>query len=192
LRHAHIGAVLDVGTLDDGVPFIVLEYLEGEDLSTLEERQGRLRDIDVVDWMLEAMEGVAYAHALGYVHRDLKPSNIALDAATGSWTVKVMDFGLIKALGAEEEEGGTALTDSATILGSPAFMAPEQIDDPRNVDARREEEDLEVGLTYFDARYYAPALGGGFVPSIGDTSPPFSPSNSAGPEHVAAINHARA
>src|SRR5262249_31931779 len=95
LKSGHVSRVFDIGTLDDDPPFIVMERLDGEDLSKVVERQGRLPVDLAVDYVLEACEAIAEAHALGMVHRDLKPANLFLARGPGgSACVKVLDFGI--------------------------------------------------------------------------------------------------
>ncbi|WP_437299858.1 serine/threonine-protein kinase [Sorangium sp. So ce426] len=140
LKSEHVARVLDVGTLETGAPFMVMEYLEGSDLQETLRRRGPLELEEAVGYVLEACEAIAEAHAAGIIHRDLKPANLFLTrAADGSGMVKVLDFGISKALadpstaGAEPELG---LTKTAMVLGSPLYMAPEQMRSARSVDAR--------------------------------------------------------
>src|SRR5262249_6039988 len=125
----HVARVFDVGTLEDGVPYIVMELLEGCDLAQLLCADARLSVEDATRYVVEACDAPAKAHALGVVHRDLKPANLFL--ATGpddSSCIKVLDFGISK-LAAED----AALTTTAAVLGSPVYMSPEQLESTRNV-----------------------------------------------------------
>ena len=98
LKSEHVARVLDVGTLDDGAPYIVMEYLEGCDLGRRSRRARPLPIDEAVDYVLQACEALAEAHALGIVHRDLKPANLFLtQRADGTPLVKVLDFGISKA-----------------------------------------------------------------------------------------------
>ncbi|WP_437602653.1 serine/threonine-protein kinase [Sorangium sp. So ce590] len=140
LKSEHVARVLDVGTLETGAPFMVMEYLEGSDLQETLRQRGPLELEEAVGYVLEACEAIAEAHAAGIIHRDLKPANLFLTrGADGSGMVKVLDFGISKALaessaaGAEPELG---LTKTAMVLGSPLYMAPEQMRSARSVDAR--------------------------------------------------------
>ncbi|WP_437978035.1 serine/threonine-protein kinase [Sorangium sp. So ce295] len=140
LKSEHVARVLDVGTLETGAPFMVMEYLEGSDLQETLRQRGPLDLEEAVGYVLEACEAIAEAHAAGIIHRDLKPANLFLTrAADGTGMVKVLDFGISKALadpstaGAEPELG---LTKTAMVLGSPLYMAPEQMRSARSVDAR--------------------------------------------------------
>ena len=96
IQSEHVCRIMDVGT-ERGMPFMVMEFLEGEDLSQMIERGGALPVEDAVDYVLQALEAIAQAHALGIVHRDLKPANLFLHRRTdGSTIVKVLDFGIAK------------------------------------------------------------------------------------------------
>jgi serine/threonine protein kinase len=110
LRGEHVGKVVDVGTSSDGAPYIVMEYLEGQDLASALASHGPMPVAVAVDYVLQACLGLAEAHAAGLVHRDLKPANLFLTRRPdGSPLVKVLDFGIAKAGGA----GDAAITESA-------------------------------------------------------------------------------
>ena len=135
LQSAHVVRVMDVGTLDDGLPYMVMEHLQGTDLGQLLEVRRVLPIEEAVDYLLQSMEAIAEAHCLGIVHRDLKPSNLFVTSRPdGSPLVKVLDFGISKATGAGVELA--ALTATTTIMGSPFYMSPEQVRSTKNVDAR--------------------------------------------------------
>jgi serine/threonine-protein kinase len=136
IKSDHVVRVLDVGRTEAGAPYIVMEYLEGCDLGQLVEKDGPLPVEDVVEYVMQACEAIAAAHALGIVHRDLKPANLFLARASdGSPCVKVLDFGISKI--AEPISGhATGLTSTATVMGTPCFMSPEQLRSTRDVDAR--------------------------------------------------------
>jgi serine/threonine protein kinase len=140
LKSEHVARVFDVGSLDDDTPYIVMELLEGHDLAKLLDLQGRLSVEQAVDYVLEATEGVAEAHVLGMIHRDLKPANLFLARGPGdATTVKVLDFGVSKMLDAKtttEQTSAGALTNEGVALGSPGYMAPEQMTSSRDVDVR--------------------------------------------------------
>jgi eukaryotic-like serine/threonine-protein kinase len=125
IKNEHVTQVLDVGTLDSGAPFIVMEYLEGCDLQTLLARDGPLPVADAVDFVLQACEAIAEAHRNGIVHRDIKPANLFLARLPGGMTrIKVVDFGISKMIGVER---GQPLTQPCTVVGSLYHMAPEQM-----------------------------------------------------------------
>jgi eukaryotic-like serine/threonine-protein kinase len=139
LKSEHVARVLDVGTLEGGEPYLVMDLLEGEDLEQRLQRVGRMAIADAVDCALQALEAMAHAHAVGIVHRDLKPANLfAAYTPDGREVIKVLDFGIAKlndaAAGAGSRSG--ALTDDHATLGSPSYMAPEQVRASRVVDQR--------------------------------------------------------
>ncbi|WP_438010167.1 protein kinase [Sorangium sp. So ce321] len=140
LKSEHVARVLDVGTLETGAPFMVMEYLEGSDLQQTLRERGPLELEEAVGYVLEACEAIAEAHAAGIIHRDLKPANLFLArGADGSGMVKVLDFGISKALAESSSAGGEpelGLTKTAMVLGSPLYMAPEQMRSARTVDTR--------------------------------------------------------
>jgi len=136
IRSEHVARVLDVGTLDSGLPYMVMEYLEGNDIADELRRLQRMPLVEAVEFILQAIEALAEAHAAGVVHRDLKPGNLFLARrADGSRRVKVLDFGISKALtGSSVEE--LSLTKTAALIGSPLYMAPEQMRSAKDVDTR--------------------------------------------------------
>ncbi|APR86448.1 Serine/threonine-protein kinase pkn3 [Minicystis rosea] len=137
LKSEHVTRVLDVGELEGGAPFMVMEYLEGSDLSQVLKKRGPLSVEDAVDYVLQACEAIGEAHQLGIVHRDLKPANLFLTkGADGSAVVKVLDFGISKDTSDTSAEEEMQLTRTRAVLGSPYYMAPEQMKSTRNVDAR--------------------------------------------------------
>ncbi|WP_170229167.1 serine/threonine-protein kinase [Polyangium fumosum] len=137
IQSEHVARVLDVGTLDSGEPYMVMEYLEGSDLSKLVKRQGSLEIEDAVEYLLQACEALAEAHVAGIVHRDLKPANLYLTRrADGSACVKVLDFGISKAALVGSSPEAQQMTQTQSVLGTPGYMAPEQLRSSKHVDAR--------------------------------------------------------
>lgn len=133
IQSEHVGKVLDVGTLPSGAPYIVMEYLEGQDLCQVLETRGALRVTQAIDYVMQACEALAEAHAAQIVHRDLKPENLFVARQPdGSSIIKVLDFGISKQLGGGERR---QLTNPSTAVGSPRYMAPEQMQGG-NVDVR--------------------------------------------------------
>ena len=133
LRHPHIVDVHDVVELDDGTPAIVMERLRGESLRALLVRETKLSPARVAELFTPIARALECAHAQGVVHRDLKPDNVFLahDA------VKVLDFGIARLTTAEDAASATApLTDTGDVIGTPAYMAPEQVFGEKNVDTR--------------------------------------------------------
>ncbi len=134
LRSEHVARVLDVGKLDDGRPYMVMEYLEGRDLGDVIDQAVELPVGDAVDYVLQACEAVAEAHAAGIIHRDLKPKNLFLSQTVdGRPLVKVLDFGISKI---EDEAEDMSLTRTTEIIGSPSYMSPEQLRASKHVDLR--------------------------------------------------------
>ena len=142
LTSPHVARVLDVDTLVDGTPFIVMELLRGKDLNDLLTERGPLPYREAVGYLIEACEGMVDAHRAGIVHRDLKPNNIFLDEQSGRRVVKVLDFGISKVLGDENQ----SMTATATAFGTPLYMSPEQVRSTKNVDARADIWSLGVVL----------------------------------------------
>ncbi|HTQ05693.1 MAG TPA: serine/threonine-protein kinase [Polyangiaceae bacterium] len=162
IKSDHVARVSDVATLDDGTPYLVMEYLEGADLSSELERRGPLAVDEAVELLLQACEAIAEAHSLGIVHRDLKPANLFLTRRAGGapW-VKVLDFGISK-LSRGPDVG---MTSTTAVMGSPLYMSPEQIRATREVDARA---DLwALGVILYE-------LLCGRLPFRGDTLPQLS------------------
>ncbi len=134
IRGEHVARVIDVGTFENGAPYMVMEHLDGRDLASLIHERGAMLPSDAVDAILQACEALAEAHALGIVHRDLKPANLFMTRRPdGTPSVKVLDFGISKltAPGADH-----SMTKTTAIMGSPLYMSPEQMTASRQVDAR--------------------------------------------------------
>lgn len=146
LRGEHVVRVLDVGTLDNGCPYMVMEYLEGRDLRAEINERGALPPSEAVGYVLQACEALAEAHALGIVHRDVKPSNLfKTRRPDGSVSIKVLDFGISKrVLG--DASLDPKLTATRAVLGSPHYMSPEQVRSARTVDHRSDIWALGVTL----------------------------------------------
>jgi serine/threonine-protein kinase len=131
IRSEHVTQVYDTGRLPDGLPYIVMELLSGQDLAARLETSGVFPVETAAACMLQACEALAQAHVAGIIHRDLKPANFFLSRhADGSDVLKVLDFGISK-IG-----NGAALTKSATVIGSPFYMSPEQLQTPTDIDHR--------------------------------------------------------
>jgi serine/threonine protein kinase len=137
MQSAHIVRVLDVARLPSGAPYIVMEKLRGSDLAALLEQRSTIPVAEAVGYLLQACEGLIEAHGLGIVHRDLKPENLFLAATPEGIVLKILDFGISKDLGSSIREGTrTTLTKGGAAIGSPSYMAPEQIRAAPNLDAR--------------------------------------------------------
>ncbi|MES1187539.1 MAG: serine/threonine-protein kinase [Myxococcales bacterium] len=133
----HVVRLLEIEKLPSGTPFFVMEYLEGSDLRALLRERGALSPSLAVDYVLQALQAVAEGHVKGIVHRDIKPGNLFLTSrADGTPLIKVLDFGIAKTIDSDSVES-TSLTSSDDVrLGSPAYMPPEQLQNPRDVDKR--------------------------------------------------------
>jgi serine/threonine-protein kinase len=135
VKSEHVARVLDVCQLEDGTPYIVMEYLEGDDLSEWLDRHGALPADRAVDFVLQACEAIAEAHSLGIVHRDLKPANLfCVQRPDGQLSVKVLDFGISKVTTSGDR--GRELTRTGVLIGSPPYMSPEQLQLAKGVDER--------------------------------------------------------
>jgi eukaryotic-like serine/threonine-protein kinase len=144
LKGEHVARVYDVGQLDSGEPYLVMEQLDGIGLDAFIKEREPLRPSDAVDIVLQACEGLAEAHAVSLVHRDIKPANLFLARRPdGLFVVKILDFGISKRL---LETARRGLTDPGSSLGSPWYMSPEQMKDSSMVDQRADVWSLGVLL----------------------------------------------
>jgi len=136
LRGDHLVRVHDVGETEYGVPFIIMDFLEGKDLAALTRAAGGKLPFDaVVDYAIQACEALAEVHDVGIVHRDLKPSNLFLaKSPSGKQSIRVLDFGIAKQR--TEKRRSFQLTTQGSIVGTLQYMAPEQIDGSAEVDPR--------------------------------------------------------
>ncbi len=159
LKSAHVARVLDVDQLEDGSLYIVMEYLEGHDLAHVLKNEGPLDVATAADYVLQACDALAEAHARGIVHRDLKPGNLFVTKGPdGLPLLKVLDFGVSK--GGIAAHRNMEMTKSTSLLGSPLYMSPEQMKSARNVDART--DIWSLGVVLYE-------LVGGRVPFQGET-----------------------
>jgi eukaryotic-like serine/threonine-protein kinase len=133
----HVARVIDVGTLENGAPYMVMEYLEGGDLAGWLQQRGALPIEQAVEFVLQACVAVADAHALGIVHRDLKPANLfCVRRSDGQLSIKVLDFGISKLTDMTGTGPSPAMTKTSAMMGSPLYMSPEQMQSSKGVDAR--------------------------------------------------------
>jgi serine/threonine-protein kinase len=152
LKSEHVARVIDVGSLESGAPYMVLEYLEGADLSNFPRSQ--LSVGGVVDLVLQACEALAEAHSLGIVHRDIKPANFFITRGSdGSPLLKVLDFGISKS-----PVAGSNLTATQSVMGTPAYMSPEQMRSSRDVDHRT--DIWALGVVLYELLQGMPPYGG--------------------------------
>ena len=165
LESAHVARVTDVGTLEDGRPYMVMEYLDGSDLSQVLTASGPLAIGDAVDYVLQAAEAIAEAHSIGIVHRDLKPSNLFLTRRRDRTPhVKVLDFGISKVSGASLSTGDNAMTKTSAMMGSPLYMSPEQMTSVRDVDGRS--DIWALGVILYELISGAPPFNGETLPQV--------------------------
>jgi serine/threonine protein kinase len=138
LRSDHVVRTLDYGTLESGEPCLVMEFVAGRDLRQVIRDRGPLPVAEALEYVRQACRGLEAAHAQRIVHRDLKPSNLLLtSAAGGAPLLKILDFGIAKALDSSAARvGEETLTAATELLGSPAYMSPEQVRSAANVDER--------------------------------------------------------
>ncbi len=137
IKSEHVARVIDVGQLESGSPFMVMEFLEGTDLAQRIALRGPLPIHEAVEFVLQSCEAIAEAHSLGIVHRDLKPSNIfVVRRPDGTEAAKVLDFGISKTTSLSGARSDVAVTSTRAMMGSPLYMSPEQLASARDVDAR--------------------------------------------------------
>jgi serine/threonine protein kinase len=135
IKGEHVARVSDVGQLENGAPYIVMEYLDGIDLAAWLKQRGALPTELAVDFVLQTCEAIAEAHLLGIVHRDLKPANLfCVQRADGQLIIKVLDFGISKVT--TPGAVGHEMTRTNAMVGSPYYMSPEQMQSSKAVDAR--------------------------------------------------------
>jgi serine/threonine-protein kinase len=146
LKSEHVARVLDVSVTDEGMPYIVMEYLEGRDLAQLLRVTGPLDVSSATEYIIQACEGLAEAHARGIIHRDIKPDNLFLvDRAQGWQFIKILDFGISKFAGGRVPDANVS---TQSIMGSPCYMSPEQLRSTATVDQRT--DIWSLGATLFE------------------------------------------
>jgi serine/threonine-protein kinase len=191
LSNEHVTRVLDVGTLENGAPYMVMEYLAGVDLAEVVQRDGPLGVPLAVDVVLQACEALAEAHARGIVHRDLKPANLfATTRPDGTRLVKVLDFGISKTNDLGLSQRAQSLTASGMVMGSPAYMSPEQVRSSKAVDARSDVWSLGVILYELLAGvspFVGESLGETLARILGEDPPPIAQYRPDVPPELAAV-----
>jgi len=146
IDHPSIVDVLDLGTLDDGAPFMVMEYLDGRSLEAIIDREP-LVPIQIAAVMLDVAHALAAAHAASIVHRDLKPANILIAKRGEQLVPKILDFGISKIT--SSIGGDVRMTRTGAVLGSPAYMSPEQARGRTDIDGRA--DIWAVGVILYEA-----------------------------------------
>lgn len=127
LGHPNIIEIIDSGKTDSGLPYIVMEYLEGRDLSQILEKEAILPYDIIVPILIPVCEALEVAHSAGIVHRDIKPENILISRfGKGKLIVKVLDFGIAKIMESRDKKSG-AITRTGFVAGTPHYMSPEQV-----------------------------------------------------------------
>jgi serine/threonine protein kinase len=159
IKSEHVARVSDVGTLENGAPFMVMEFLEGQDLAAWLQERGPLPIDLAVDFLLQACVAVADAHAIGIVHRDLKPANLfCARRSDGQFIIKVLDFGISKITQLWDSDAGRAMTQTTSVMGSPFYMSPEQMQSSRDVDSLT--DIWALGVTLYELLTGARPFGG--------------------------------
>jgi serine/threonine-protein kinase len=149
IKSEHIARVTDVGVLDNGAPYLVMEYLEGGDLAGWLKQRGPLPVEQAVDFVIQACVAVAEAHALGIIHRDLKPSNLfCVRRLDGQLSIRVLDFGISKRTDMSGTATAMGMTRTGALMGSPFYMSPEQMRSSKDVDATT--DIWALGITLFE------------------------------------------
>ena len=124
INHPNVAGIYDFGETPEGLIYLAMEFIEGESLTSLVERNGALPPLRAANIAKQAADGLQVAHEMGIVHRDLKPDNIMIAKnRDGSDCVKVVDFGIAKAAGAENQK----VTKTGLVVGTPEYMSPEQL-----------------------------------------------------------------
>lgn len=166
LNSDHVVRIYDVGQLPTGLPFMVMERLRGQDLSSRLAEVGPLSIEDAVEYVAQATVAIIEAHEVGIVHRDLKPANLFLtQRSDGSACIKVLDFGISKQLtDVESQTLQGALTSTRQVMGSPAYMSPEQVRDAKTVDHRT--DIWALGITLYELLTQHAAFDADTLPAV--------------------------
>jgi len=188
LKSEHVARVLDVGTLETGAPYIVMEHLEGADLAQVLAEGGVLPLGEAVDFILQACDAIAEAHLLGIIHRDLKPANLFVTRGRdGAPLIKVLDFGISKfnVLGDVPE----SVTNSRMLLGSPSYMSPEQMKSSRDVGPTTDV--WSIGVILYEALTgrlpFRETTMGALMAQVLTERPPMPPLEQCVPSELAAV-----
>jgi serine/threonine-protein kinase len=165
IESEHVARVIDVGKLENGLPYMVMEYLNGRDLAAELDEHLKLSVEDTLEYVLQACEAIAQAHALGIIHRDLKPANLFVTTRPdGTTSIKVLDFGISKVSLAGASPAEMSLTQTAAIMGSPTYMSPEQMRASRDVDPRA--DIWALGVILYELLAGQPPFMGSTMPEL--------------------------
>jgi serine/threonine-protein kinase len=158
----HVARVFDVGALPTGEPYIAMEYLDGSDIAQVLASVGRLAHPVAVEYLLQACEALAEAHAFGIIHRDLKPGNLFLvERRDGQRLIKVLDFGISKM---DSGAQASTMTQTSALMGSPLYMSPEQMGGAKAVDARS--DIWALGVVLYEMLAGEPPFNGETLPQV--------------------------
>jgi hypothetical protein len=155
IRSPHVVQIFDFATTSEGIPYIIMEAIEGETLDARIRREGKLALEETSRIVIQLCRALSKAHETGIVHRDMKPENVLLGVEEGELFVRILDFGIAKHIDAPK-----GVTEAGTTMGTPSYMSPEQLFHPTEVDHRSDLWSLGV-MTYL-------CLTGG-VPFAGDS-----------------------
>lgn len=161
IKSEYVARVHDVGMRGDGTPFMVMEYLEGIDLGTALHESGPLPIAEAVEYVVQACEALAQAHAIGIVHRDIKPENLFMVNQMEGWnSIKLLDFGISKAIPAPRSQDFAAGNRGGHVretrmMGTPHYMSPEQMQQLETIDGRSDIWSLGVVLYELLTAHYA-------------------------------------
>ena len=192
IQSEHVARVTDADEIG-GLPYMIMEYLDGVDLARLIEDRGRtpLPVPTAIDYVLQALDGVHHAHGMQIVHRDLKPSNLFLaKRADGTNIIKVLDFGISKQQTPGLGPGGGSFTSTRSMLGSPLYMSPEQLRNSKSVDHRADIWAMGVIITEFLTGlppFAGDNLGELFAAILEDEAPSLRTRNPAVPPELDAV-----
>jgi serine/threonine-protein kinase len=191
IQSEHVAKVLDVATLPNGSPYMVMEFMDGEDLEHVSRKVGPMPPPVAVGYILQACEAIAEAHAVGIVHRDIKPANLFLARRpNGDAIVKVLDFGISKS---NMSTSQASLTRTSAILGSPLYMSPEQMASAKSVDTRS--DIWALGVVLYELLAQRPPFPADTMPELiaavlqGQPDPITNARPDVPPELAAAIHH---
>jgi eukaryotic-like serine/threonine-protein kinase len=186
IENEHVVRVLDVATLANGQPYIVMEHLDGDDLAQLLRRRKRIPYREAVGYVMQALMAISAAHLQSIIHRDLKPSNLFLaDRRDRSRIIKVLDFGISKLMLPADD----GVTTTNALLGSPGYISPEQARSTKMVDPRT--DIWSLGIILFElitgARPFVGANVGQVIVNVLENDVPAMPSDADVPTELEAV-----